>query len=899
MARRKKAVRQDFAFFQALLKFYADNRGKIRQRYKQLTKQILDFNDPDLRVDAYLRRPQFEALEIYVFLKEFGSNAHVHELFEQWARNEGLFADFQTTGADKAGQVTLLPFLELEGEDQYKAIFERLSERARSYPNYIFALTMGLGKTILMATCIFYEFLLANKFSKDTRFCKNALVFAPDKTVLQSLKEIQTFHLDLVVPPEYANFLRSNLKFHFLDDTASTIGAQDGSSFNVIISNTQKIIVKRRSAEPTATEKLFTERSGTLSEVYGELYEMLGAAAPETDAELAVNARFQRIARLPQLGIYVDEAHHSMGAALEKDLGQAKQASALRTTIDELARALEHKKTSVVGCYNFTGTPYVKDTIMPEVVYAYGLKAAIDKAYLKQPEFVDYSGNVKSGDFLRLAVEDFCQKEGENRREGMLPKLAIFASTIDELQTELRPALEKILAGLDIPTNRILVNVGDESITTAEDIREFNRLDTPESDKQFILLVGKGREGWNCRSLFGVALYRKPKSRIFVLQSTMRCLRSIGEIQETGHIYLSAENMEILKDELQQNFRVTTEEIGAKKDDDSEVYTVTAVPPPVVLTITRRRELFQTRRKDEPAKLNFDLSEAALEQYRATLRRRKAVNAAADVQEDVTDRIENRKFSAYTLVAEVARYFSGDGISPFALGDMLEDTEAGMTKLVEAVNMNNDVLYDLIIPAVFHALFEIRTFEEPEEEEIELVKGYSPTTNQAPSFTFRAKPHLVASRDFPDYVSHRDRTFHLDHYCFDSQPELDFFKKVLKLNDGDRIYFTGMLVHGQSGFRVNYIHPESHTVCNYYPDFLLLREDGSTHLVEVKSGWKSDDPVVVAKREAAERLAEGNRFHYALVTKDDFDAFLNQETGWHRYDGPAHHSVASASDLLS
>lgn len=898
MPKGKKAVRQDFAFFQALLKFYADNRGRIRQRYKQLTKQILDFNDPDLRTDAFLRRPQFEALEIYVFLKEFGSNAHVHELFAQWATNTGLFEDFRTTGPDRSGQSSLLPYLELEGDDQYKAIFEKLSQRARSYPNYIFALTMGLGKTILMATCIFYEFLLANKFSKDTRFCKNALVFAPDKTVLQSLKEIQTFNLDLVVPPEYANFLRSNLKFHFLDDTASTIGAQDGSSFNVVISNTQKIILKRRSAEPTVTEKLFAEKTGTLSEVYGELYEMLGEAAPETDADLAVNARFQRIARLPQLGIYVDEAHHSMGSALEKDLGQAKDASALRTTIDELARALEHKKTSVVGCFNYTGTPYVKDTIMPEVVYAYGLKGAIDKGYLKQPEFVDFSGNVKSESFLKIAVEDFWEKEGENRREGMLPKLAIFASTIDELEKELRPALERILEDLDVPTNRILVNVGDESLTTAQDIREFNCLDTLESEKQFILLVGKGREGWNCRSLFGVALYRKPKSRIFVLQSTMRCLRSIGDIQETGHIYLSAENMDILKDELQQNFRVTTDEIGPKKEDDSEIYEVTAVPPPIILTITRRRELFQTRRKDEPDKLNFDLSEEALAHYRATVSRRKAINAAADEQEDVTDRIENRKFSAYTLVAEVARYFAGDGVSPFDIAAMLENTKAGMDRLVEAVNMSNDVLYDLVIPAVFHALFEIATFEDPVTEQIELVKGYNPETNRVPSFTFRAKPHLVASRDVPDYAAYRPRTFHLDHYCFDSQPERDFFEKVLKLESGDRIYFTGMLVHGQSGFRVNYIHPESHTVCNYYPDFLVIREDGSTHLVEVKSGWKANDPVVIAKREAAERLAEGSRFHYALVTKDDFDAFLSQDKGWQRYTGPAPRAAQQESPGL-
>ena len=886
MPKGKRTIRQDFAFFQALLNFYADNKGAIRRRYKQLTKQYLDFNDPELRSDAFLRQPQFEALEIYVFLKEFGENRHVHDLFSEWARNEGLFEEFQTTGADRKGQGSLLGFLELEGDEQYEAIFARLSERARSYPNYIFALTMGLGKTILMATCIFYEFLLANKFGKDTRFCKNALVFAPDKTVLQSLKEIQTFDLGLVVPPEYANFLRANLKFHFLDDTASTIGAQDGSSFNVIISNTQKIILKRRSAAPSSIDKLFSERTGSLSDVHAELYEMLGEEAPESDADLAVNARFQRIARLPQLGIYVDEAHHSMGASLAKDLGQSKDASALRTTIDELAKALAARKTAVVGCYNFTGTPYVKDRIMPEVVYAYGLKAAIDNEYLKQPEFVDYSGNVKSDDFLREIVTDFWTKEGENRREGMLPKLAIFASSIDELINELKPALENVMASLGIPTTRILVNVGDARYTNAEDIREFNRLDMPESEKQFILLVGKGREGWNCRSLFGVALYRKPKSKIFVLQSTMRCLRSIGDIQETGRIYLSAENMQILEDELQQNFRVTTEELGPKKGEESEVYEVTAVPPPVVLKMKRRRELFRTKRKENPVQIAFDLSDEVLENYRASLRRRKNINSDKGVSEDITDRLENRAFTAFTLTGEIARYFSGDGVSPFDIEELLESASPAMERIVELVSRSNDILYDIIIPTLFRALFEIEPFGSDSEEEVELVKGYNSTTSRPPTFRFRAKPHLVEGRDYPEHAKHRGRTFHLDHYCFDSQPEVDFFKRALSLSAADRIYFTGMLVHGQSGFRVNYIHPESHTVCNYYPDFLIIRESGEVYLVEVKSEWQEDDPVVIAKREAAEKLATGNEFHYALLTKDDFSGFLSADIGWKNYSRP-------------
>src|SRR5262249_44396375 len=146
---------------------------------------------------------------------------------------------------------------------------------------------------------------------------------------------------------------------------------------------------------------------------------------------------------------------------------------------------------------------------------------------------------------------------GEARYEGMLPKIAFFAATIDELQQELRPAVEAAIARHGVPAERILVNVGDDKITTNDDIREFNQLDTPRSEKQFVLLVNKGREGWNCRSLFGVALFRKPRSKIFVLQATMRCMRSITEVQQTGSVYLSEENRGILEEELQQNFRVS------------------------------------------------------------------------------------------------------------------------------------------------------------------------------------------------------------------------------------------------------------------------------------------------------------------------------------------------------
>ena len=879
---RKRTVKQDFAFFHALHHFIQGNKGAIRRKYRQLTKHILDFNDPDLRADAFLRCPQFEAFETYVFLKEFAENRAIHELFQEWSKGEGIFEGLVRSEGTKIGQGMLLGFEEMIGEDQFKKVYEQLTARSRDYPNYIFALTMGLGKTILMATCIFYEFLLANKFGKDTKYCRNALVFAPDKTVLQSLREIQTFDLARVVPPEYANFLRTNLKFHFLDDTFSTIGAQDGSSFNIIISNTQKIILRRKTAQPSATDKLFSEPPDTLSAVYGELYEMLGERAPETDADLAVNARFQRIARLPRLGIYVDEAHHSMGAVLAKDLGQAKIPSALRTTIDELAKALHARGSSVVGCYNYTGTPYVKDKIMPEVAYAYGLKAAIDNEYLKQPEFLSYTGKIKSEDFVREAITHFWENQNEHRREGMLPKIAFFASRIEELQNELRPAVEQVLSELGIPTSRILVNVGDPKLTTNDDIREFNRLDTEESEKQFILLVGKGREGWNCRSLFGVALYRKPNSRIFVLQSTMRCLRSVDPRQQTGHIYLSEENQAILDDELQQNFRVTTDEIGPKRDETSIQVDITAVPPPVVLTLKRQQEMFRTLRKAPSDPVQIDLSDEALEKFLIRLEKRNNLRDKPTSVEDITNRQSGRTYSTLTLVGELARYFAGDRVSPFEIEELLANGVPGMDRVLETVNLANDVIYEILVPQIFLALFDVQRFERPLEVEVELINGYNDESNTLPTFSFRAQEHLIARRDYPGYIGVRDRSFHLDTYCFDSLPEVEFFNQVIADDMTEKVYFTGMLVHGQSAFQVHYIHPESHTVCNYHPDFLVFRSGGKVHLIEVKSNWKKDDPVVLAKQDAAEKLAEGNRFDYALVTREQFDGFL-APSGWDQY----------------
>lgn len=872
----------DFAFFQFLWQFYQANRGAIRQNYKELTRKFLDFNNPEKNPKAFLRQPQYEALETYIFLKEFLGNAKVEEIFKQWFEKQGRFADRAEGGvvSGSAGQVGLFDKIT---QDQYKAVFAAMRKNSRAYPNYIFALTMGTGKTILMATCIFYEFLLGNKFEKDARYCHNALVFAPDKTVLQSLKEIESFDLTRVVPPEYVNFLTTHLRFHFLEEAGTSLDTLDRSRFNIIVSNTQKIILKRKHKEKNSVDKLFGATGETLSAtgVYADAADLYNFDQPEEEGDLATNQRFEKLRRLEQLGIYVDEAHHAFGKTLAKDMGVgAKEMdTSLRTTIDVLAASLSAAGTRVVACYNYTGTPYVGREVLPEVVYAYGLKEAVDKGFLKKVTLHGYA-NTRTDEFVEIAIENFLQESGELRPEGLLPKLAFFAATVEELTEELKPAVERALLKYGIPTSRILVNVGDSKITTNDDIREFNRLDTEGSEKQFILLVNKGREGWNCRSLFGVGLFREPKSKVFVLQATMRCLRAIGGAQHTGHVFLSNDNLNTLNDELQQNFHISADELQ-KVAKDKERVEVRVVEPAVKIKLVRVRKLYQMREKaivlgqklglDRTDKENWN---ALVEKYRLIETQQDgltgidAARASGSRTFDLTLRREKRAFSQLSLVAEVSRYLNR---SPLEIEELLDATSEGTEELVAITNEFNELLYDEIIPRLFRLLFDLDEYEKKDEYEVDLIKAPANGYYEMSA----AKDKIVRMNDAQIKDEERAKSFHLDTYCFDSGSENWLFWDLLREQRVRKIYFTGMLTHGQSDFFIQYIDPDSRTVRSYYPDFIFQREepDGSLKyvIVEVKADNQIEDAVVQAKKDFAQQIAVASGMEYRILKSSDAD----------------------------
>lgn len=763
-----------------------------------------------------LRKPQVNALETYWYLRLIEKTPHILELYKHlFPRMKDMLEALGIPA--EAFEAVDYDFDELVGsinhDDGFVKTFrlEALRETIQlNYPSYILALAMGAGKTKLIGAIFATEFAMSLEYPHGP-FIQNALVFAPGKTIIESLRELAETEYDRILPPRLYKPFAASIKLTFTRDGEKTIPVIQGSYFNVIVTNTEKIRIQKE-----------TIRKSDLGPLFSALQE------EEAKQEIA-NARLRAIASLPHLGIFSDEAHHTYGQSLDSELKK------VRKTVDYLA-----EQTNVVCVVNTTGTPYFKNQPLRDVVIWYGLSEGIRDNILKEVagniQSFSFDGNVKA--YLEHVIEDFFHDYGEvTLPDGSPAKLAIYFPQTEDVEM-FRPVIEAKLLLLGLSPTLLL-----EHHTGSENKEDFDRFKTRSSPHRVALLVNRGVEGWDVPALYACALARRLQSRNnFVLQAASRCLRQVPGNTTKARIYLSVENQSILDKQLQETYGETIADLN-----NSYTHTRSAtiwlrkasVPPLVVRQIVRT--VVRIQRADKPLALHKpDIEyEPTLTKTSYAIAERESTKSVlvqtgkteeigvtaetADIYSLAVELAANYRLDIWSVYDELARLYAEDKEVPLY-------HRAELARQIEAQRQGYEIQEEEVERAL--ALVKLEGFETSLDE------------NGAEVYTAEISYPVDREHLLVQWEAWKEKAgalgFHYAPYNFDSNPEMNFFEVILahlKIHPGqvEDIYFTGALTDPRkTDFFVEY-KGEDGNWHRYTPDFIVRRKDGKCLIVEIKN----------------------------------------------------------------
>lgn len=802
----------------------------------------------------FLRVPQLRALETYWYLRVVEHTPHVADLYIRQFPDGAERLEALGLGGDKflklavsSGVDGLIERIRTDDAFAREHRLEALRETlALGYPSYILALAMGAGKTILIGAIIATEFALANEYP-DAGFIENALVFAPGTTIIESLRELGRTPYEKILPPRLHVTFAAALKMTFTRDGERDIPVTRGSSFNLVVTNTEKIRIQAR---PRSRGTGF-----------------LRLGAMEDEAREVANLRLQAIASLPHLGIFSDEAHHTYGQSLGTDLKRVRQ------TVDYLAL-----QTNVVCVVNTTGTPYYERQPLRDVVVWYGLGQGIRDGILKE-----VAGNIQSftftpeqaDEFVAYVVKDFFADYGDvSIADGSPARLAIYLPQVDDLR-ELRPHVELALSQAGFPATAVLENT---SASTQADIDAFNRLNDPASPHRVILLVNKGTEGWNCPSLFATALARKLRAaNNFVLQAASRCLRQVPGNTNPARIYLSDANRGVLDRQLRETYGESLDQLNERRRRTATAIITLrkADIDPITLRRKRRILVYETAGSASlsfvaPATVpgivamsTFDVGIAAASRR---VLRQVGDAVAVEIGVDTVDPYAaaqllaaNYRVDAWTVLGALRTAYPDHSVPVAHLHDLarqLEEQRGGYRR----EETHEDVPVEIVKPGGWE--------ERPLDGVVVRAADISYPID---------KQHLVIG---PEQISENAANygFHYAPYNFDSGPEADFFEKVLRMlnmqpAEVQDVYFTGAVTDPTKTDLTFAYRDAEDRIRHYTPDFVVRARDGRWLLVEIKMTARRNDAVegqTGLKAKALEALAVENSavLSYRMVFAD-------------------------------
>jgi len=545
-----------------------------------------------------LREPQKKAIEVYLWLKFVGNNQKLADIIRQGLlydeEQAKQYDNFYTFGNNYTTQF-LNQFLQDNGvknlhkrlvNDPYskKINWEQVLDDLLydyKYPNYLFSLPMGAGKTYLMACFIYLDLYFANLYKKDKRFAHNFIVLAPtaSKTaILPSLRTIKNFNPEWILPKTEVKKVKQVVQIEILDALSSQRKDKlQGENPNlekvnrllqtrgfglVFITNAEKVILERYDEKDKILVKNLRKGQKNLlnNKVISEIEKS--------------NKLRERLSEIPFLTVILDEVHHTYKSK--------KREKKSREAVNIL-----NQNKNVVSVLGFSGTPYVKYSVgvgndkirlnqIQDIVYNYPLNKGIGK-FLKVPEVK--SDNVKEKSFIKNALTDFFKNFDVKYPDGTKSKIAFYCPSIKKLNEKVLPVVQewyqKHRKNKENEIFRYYSKVSKENRQyqlPKENLALFHNLDKPYSGKRVVLLVAVGKEGWDCKSLTAIALPRQKTTKNFVLQTTCRCLREEENAEkEKALIYLAKSNYETLDKELGENYRLKISDLRLKREEEIPV----------------------------------------------------------------------------------------------------------------------------------------------------------------------------------------------------------------------------------------------------------------------------------------------------------------------------------------
>lgn len=889
-----------------------------------------------------LRDAQIESIKLYLFFKIYCKNQSLEKLF-----NEGYFLQnidldelpiskklndflYDNPAARQLYEISLtdVNYKELKEEIEknyltldFKSIFKNFFHNI-DYANYIYSLPMGAGKTFLMSAFIYLDLYFAMNEPYNKAFAHNFIILAPSglkSSIVPSLKKIKDFDVTWIFPEPIASNLKKILKFEILDAVKTDKKSNKIKNPNVakiaqyqpykdmfgviLLTNAEKVILDKVKIENEQLQADF-ENDDIISKVANELRETIG--------------------KIPNLAIFIDEVHHVADEEIK-----------LNKVVTNWNRT--KNVNEVIG---FSGTPYldkpeifnitskiaIKNTDISNTIYYYPLTAGIDN-FLKRPKIIASTDN-NPLNIIKEGLTEFFDKYKDVSYNGVLSKIAIYCGNIKNLEESIYPFVSEFVTNLKMNPNEVILKYhggNKEYSLPKENSMEFESLNTPLSKKRIILLVGIGKEGWDCSSLTGVILSQKGDCPTkMVLQTTCRCLRQVVKGKhETALIYLNQDNEKLLSGQLKKTQHATLQEFqnGIKLNNS-------------IKRISRMKYL--NIPEIEYYRMNIRYSEEIREQSK-TRKDLKKILSMESIKQNII--ITEKNINDEVIETNINEIIYGEKISynkwllniskesfGFVTMNMLKEYDKELKNIYKNITIDENTLnmtynHKLINNLIRKAFYDKRKMTIKKEEvptsasilsiqDIPLINLDNkelqfPNDEITSKVLIRDKngdtkinldklskeqlldlvknnPEALLNKNKDDVLElkMKDKTFHYIPYVFNqSSFEKTFLEKVLSLNrftsNNLEIYYNGD--HNIASFRIECYKTENRVLKKvglYTPDFLIIRRDSDNKI----------DKVLIIETKGKGYKEQSEFIDRRNYIEKEFIKFNNKKFGYNKFD---------------